>query len=105
MNVVDRRLEDAAQPKPVSSFTLDLVEDLPSQRPDNRLELAVARCHPYGDVSRVGIGAHEDGVERKLEILEVLDRQVQANREPAENKVRDTVELGLARQRERDLVS
>jgi hypothetical protein len=106
VNVVDRRFEHAAQAElAVVTLVLDFVEDVGGVRSYDRLELAVARRHPHGDVARVRIGPAEDGVEGELEVLEVLDRQVEADRESAEHEVRDAVELGLARQRERDLVS
>src|SRR5204863_663516 len=41
-------------------------------------------------------------VDRELEVLEHLEREVEPEREPAEDEVRDAVEVALRRQREHD---
>ncbi len=51
------------------------------------------------------VAASEQGRQCELEVLEVLERQVEACREPAEHQMRDTLEGRLPWQRERDLIS
>src|SRR3954447_25433222 len=105
VNVVDRRLEHTAQAQGAVLLLLDLVEQRRGERTDARLERPLSQCHLHRDVPGLGVGTVEDRVERDLEVLEVLDRQVEAHREPAEHEMRDTMEVPFARDRERDLVS
>src|SRR5437870_1696753 len=93
VHVLHGRVEDAPDPEALSGLTLDLVEQPRGQRPDEGLELAVEECHPDGDVTRGRIGLVEDRVERDLQVLEVLHRQVEPNSEAAEHEVRHAMEL------------
>src|SRR3954453_9584316 len=105
VNVVHRRLEHPAQPDAAVLVVLDLVEDIRREWTDDGLELTLARRHPDRDVTGTRISTAEDRIERELEVLEVLDRQVQPDREAAEHEVGDPMKLRRARERERDLVS
>src|SRR5204862_6294384 len=48
--------------------------------------------------------ALEQPFQRELHVLEVRERQVEPDREPAEHEMRDALELLLDRKREHDLV-
>src|SRR4051812_34502376 len=83
-DVVDGRVEDAAQAERVAfRLVLDLVEDAGGERADERLERAVVQAHANGDVAVLGLRSVEDRVEGQLQVLQVLDRQVEADGEPA----------------------
>ena len=55
--------------------------------------------------SSLAVDPFEQRVERDLQVLERLERQVEANGETAEDEMRDVLKVGLARKGERDLVS
>src|SRR6478672_1705100 len=105
VHVVDSRFEHTPQAQLVVLLTLDLVEEIERQRTDARLECAVAECHTNGDVSVLELTATEDRVECNLEVLEILDRQVHPDRKSAENEMGNAVEVGVARNGQRDLVN
>src|SRR5690349_24700522 len=105
VDLLDRRLQDAPHPQRAVRLARDLVEKPCGQRPDDGVERAIPERHADRDVARERVGAVEDRVERDLEVLEVLDRQVEPYSETTENEVRDPMELRITRDRERDLVS
>src|SRR5581483_11735941 len=53
----------------------------------------------------VVVAAGEQRLERDLQVLELLVRQLEPGAEPADDEVRDVVEVLLRRQDERDLVA
>src|SRR5207248_2257667 len=83
---------------------LELVpQQLAVERPDPRLDRV--RQHAQDELE-VGFAlvALEQLAERDLQVLERVERQVEADGQAAEDEVRDPVEGPLARQREPDLV-
>ena len=103
LDPVDDGVEDPAQPDGVA-LAFELAPDRPArERADARLD----RIGPHRD--RNGHVALADAVveqlvERDLEVLEVLERQVETDRETSEHEVRDAVEVALRGQRQGDLV-
>src|SRR3954465_14689519 len=104
MDVVDGGGEHPAERQRLVLLALDLVEHPARKRAELRHELVVVHGHPHRDLAGLELEAVEDGIERELEVLEVLDGEAQAGGETAENEKRHTVESGLARKRQRDLV-
>src|SRR5207253_298559 len=71
------------------------------ERADRRLDRVGQHSQGEGHLV-LPRAAVEESVERELQVLERLERQVEPHREPAEHQVRDSVEVTLGRQGERD---
>src|SRR6266550_6411837 len=69
------------------------------ERADDHPELTVLDEHPKRHLSAIA-WTFEQRVERKLEILEVLEAQVQPRGEPAQHEMGDAVEGVVRRQRQ-----
>src|SRR2546421_8270772 len=96
VHVVEGRVEYAAQGQHVVLLAFDLLEHGAPERAHVRHELAVVHGHPDRDLAVVKHEAVEDRVERDLEVREILDREAEAGREPAEDEESDAVESGIA---------
>jgi len=71
---------------------------------DDGSQLAVCDDHAYRQlITRAR--PIEQGVQGELEIFEMLERQIEAHREPAQHEVGDAVECVVCRQRQADLVN
>jgi hypothetical protein len=75
-----------------------------SERADDHPELAIRDEHAKGHFPAVA-RTLEQRVERKLEVLEILEGQVEPRGEPAQHEMGDAVEGVVRGQRQADLVS
>jgi len=74
------------------------------ERADDRPELVVLDEYSNRHFPSVARPL-EEGIERKLEVFEVLEAQVEPRCKTAEHEVSDAVERVVRRQRQADLVS
>ena len=102
---VDDRVEDAPQRDVVRRVPLELgAQTVGRERPDPRNDGAVGEPELHGHVAVLG-GPLEHGVQRRLEVVDALERQVEPRRDAAEHEVCDLVERLLARNCQDDLVA
>jgi hypothetical protein len=96
------RIEDASQVE-IAGPVLELGTQR-RERPDGRPELSIRDENAKRDIF-IARRPFKQGVERKLEILEVLERQVETHCKAAEDEVRNAVKRLVRRQRQSNLVN
>src|SRR5581483_5558741 len=96
-------LEDALQVEPAFA-RLRRLERVGRERPERGVEDALGGGEDDGHLAVV-VAEPEHGVERDLEILEVVEREVVMGGEPAGDEVRDRPEVLFGRDDEPDLVA
>src|SRR3954454_18560383 len=99
-HAVDARPEPAAQAE-ARIGGVQLVDDAAAERPDGRRDLAVADANLQRDVVD-RLAAFEKLVQRRIDVLEDVVRQIEACAEAAEHEVRDSEEVMVSRELQRD---